>query len=68
MLLQKSLDRYDAHGSPRLKQKFIEIDVNDEEQLKAVAADMAARKRGEFASNRKNSFEAMNSARRMEIQ
>lgn len=48
VLLQKSLDKYDEMGSPRVRPKFIEIDVNDADQLKQVAADMAARKRGDF--------------------
>ena len=29
VLMQKSFDRYDEKGSPRVKPRFIEIDVND---------------------------------------
>lgn len=46
VLMQKELDLYNERGSPLNKPHYFEIDVNDPEQLRQVAADMAARKGG----------------------
>lgn len=46
VLMQKDLDVYDDRGSPRIKPHYVEIDINDREQLAQVAADMQAKKFG----------------------
>lgn len=52
VLTQSNLHSFDDKGSPRIKPHYVEIDVNDPEQLKQVAADMKAKK---FATKRDSS-------------
>jgi hypothetical protein len=46
VLEQKALDLYNEVGSPKIRPNYVEIDVNDPEQLRQVAAEMKAKQYG----------------------